>query len=125
MSGPKKMKSRLHPGKQERYLQASLLLGLLHKASYGYELIQNIQRYGFIEGDPPPGMIYRHLRQLEEDGLVSSRWETGGTGPAKRVYNITDDGKGVLEIWIGYMKRQSKKLNDFIGMYQELETEDS
>ena len=119
------MKSRHQPGKQERYLQASLLLGLLDKASYGYELIQNIQRYGFIEGDPPPGMVYRHLRQLEEDGLVSSRWETGGTGPAKRVYNITDDGRGVLEIWIGYMKRQSKKLNDFIGMYRKLERQDS
>jgi PadR family transcriptional regulator PadR len=124
MPGPKKKKPRQHPGKQERYLQASLLLGLLHKASYGYELIQNIQRYGFIEGDPPPGMVYRHLRQLEEDGLVSSRWETGGTGPAKRMYNITDDGGEVLEIWIGYMKRQSKKLNDFIKMYQELERED-
>ena len=70
-------------------------------------------------------MVYRHLRQLEGDGLVSSRWETGGTGPAKRVYHITDDGREVLEIWIGYMKRQSKKLDDFIGMYQELERQDS
>ncbi len=60
-------------------MQPSILLGLLLKASYGYELIQNIQKFGFVEGQAPPGMIYRHLRQLEEDGLVSSNWETKGS----------------------------------------------
>ena len=125
MSGPKKKKQHTHQGKPERYIQPSILLGLLLKASYGYELIQDIQRYGFIEGNAPPGMIYRHLRQLEEDGLVSSRWETEGTGPAKRMYDITDEGRQVLGIWIDYMKRQAKNLNDFIKTYSELIKEDS
>jgi PadR family transcriptional regulator PadR len=114
-----------HPpqGKQERYIQPSLLLGLLLKPSYGYELIQNIQRFGFIEGQAPPGMIYRHLRQLEEDGLVFSKWETEGAGPAKRVYNITDEGKEVLSIWIGYMRKQAENLNAFIDSYGTQEKE--
>ena len=111
---PKKHPSQ---GKQERYIQPSILLGLLQKGSYGYELIQNIQKFGFIEGNAPPGMIYRHLRQLEQDGLVLSRWETKGAGPAKRMYNITDEGKEVLAIWIDYMKTQAKNLNDFIDIY--------
>lgn len=111
-------------GKKERYIQPSILLGLLHKASYGYELIQNIQRFGFVEGQAPPGMIYRHLRQLEEDGLVFSKWETEGTGPAKRMYNITEEGKKVLAIWIDYMKKQAKNLKAFIETYGKLEEED-
>lgn len=111
-------------GKKERYIQPSILLGLLHKASYGYELIQNIQRFGFVEGQAPPGMIYRHLRQLEEDGLVFSKWETEGTGPAKRMYNITEEGKKVLAIWIDYMKEQAKNLKAFIETYGKLEEED-
>jgi PadR family transcriptional regulator PadR len=115
---PKKHPSQ---GKQERYIQPSILLGLLRKGSYGYELIQNIQKFGFVEGSAPPGMIYRHLRQLEQDGLVLSRWETKGAGPAKRMYTITDEGKEVLAIWIGYMKKQAKNLNDFIGIYNNLE----
>jgi PadR family transcriptional regulator PadR len=119
----KKKRERPRHGKQERYIQPSLLLGLLHKASYGYELIQDIQRYGFVEGNAPPGMIYRHLRQLEEDGLVSSRWETQGTGPAKRMYDITNDGREFLAVWINYMKRQAKNLNDFIKIYRKLEGE--
>jgi PadR family transcriptional regulator, regulatory protein PadR len=109
-----------HRGKQERYMQPSILLGLLLKTSYGYELIQNIQKFGFVEGQAPPGMIYRHLRQLEEDGLVSSKWETKGTGPAKRMYTITEDGKEVLAIWIDYLKNQARTLNDFIKTYENI-----
>lgn len=120
MTDTKKKRERPRQGKQERYIQPSLLLGLLHQPSYGYELIQDIQRYGFVEGNAPPGMIYRHLRQLEEDGLVSSRWETQGTGPAKRMYDITNEGREFLAVWVNYMKRQAKNLNDFIKIYGKL-----
>ncbi len=105
-------------------MQPSILLGLLLKASYGYELIQNIQKFGFVEGQAPPGMIYRHLRQLEEDGLVSSKWETKGTGPAKRMYTITEEGKEVLAIWTDYMNKQASTLNAFIGTYKKLKKQD-
>lgn len=115
---PKKHPSQ---GKQERYLQPSILLALLRKGSYGYELIRNIQDFGFIEGAAPPGMIYRHLRQLEEDGLVLSRWDTKGAGPAKRMYDITDEGREVLAIWIDYMKKHAKNLRDFIRIYEHHE----
>ena len=68
-------------------------------------------------------MIYRHLRQLEQDGLVFSRWETEGAGPAKRMYNITDEGKEVLAIWIGYMQKQAENLEAFISYYKTLDKE--
>lgn len=108
-------------GKRERYIQPSILMGLYGKPSYGYELIQNIQKYGFVEGQAPPGMIYRHLRQLEEEGLVSSEWETAGTGPAKRMYSLTADGQEVLGLWVGYMEKQAENLRTFIECYKELE----
>jgi len=121
MSGSKKKISHPPQGRQERYIQPSILLGLLRKESYGYELIQNIQKFGFIEGNAPPGMIYRHLRQLEEDGLVLSKWETEGSGPAKRVYTLTDEGKELLAIWIEYLRKQAKNLEAFIGYYESSE----
>lgn len=116
----KQGESRPSQGKPDRYIQPSLLLGLLPEASYGYELIRNIQRFGFVEGQAPPGMIYRHLRQLEQDGLVSSQWQTEGAGPAKRMYHITEEGKGVLAVWIDYMQRQAKNLTAFIQIYEKL-----
>jgi poly-beta-hydroxybutyrate-responsive repressor len=107
------------PTKRERYLQPSILLGLKRKQSYGYELIQTIQEYGFIEGQAPPGMIYRHLRQLEEDRLVVSEWKTEGSGPARRMYALTEEGGEVLAAWIDYMSHQAAKINQFIARYHE------
>lgn len=111
-------------GKRERYIQPSILMGLYSGPSYGYELIQGIQDYGFVEGQAPPGMIYRHLRQLEEDGLVSSEWETEGAGPAKRMYRLTPDGREMLAVWVGFMGRQAEKLQNFVQLFQGLERGD-
>ncbi|MBN1277725.1 MAG: helix-turn-helix transcriptional regulator [Deltaproteobacteria bacterium] len=108
-------------GKRERYIQPSILMVICDKPSYGYELIQNIHKYGFVEGQAPPGMIYRHLRQLEEEGLVSSEWETEGSGPAKRMYFLTDEGQEVLGLWIAYMEKQAENLQKFIERYRERE----
>lgn len=107
-------------GKRERYIQPSILLGLYGKPSYGYELIQDIQKYGFVQGQAPPGMIYRHLRQLEEDGLVGSEWETEGAGPAKRMYHITSEGQEALRLWIEFMETQSENLRNFISAYHQM-----
>ena len=117
----------LSPARRERYLQPSILLGLKQKDSHGYELIQSIQELGFIEGQAPPSMIYRHLRQLEEDRLVSSEWKTEGSGPARRIYSLTEEGQEVLAAWIDYMARQAAKISRFIARYHgtkgRLETE--
>jgi len=119
MSPSAKTKKSPLRGKQERYIQPSILMSLYLRDSYGYELIQNIQTFGFVEGQAPPGMIYRHLRQLEEDGLVRSEWETAGSGPAKRVYRITEDGKQILAVWVDYMKGQAEKLNNFVKEFKK------
>jgi PadR family transcriptional regulator PadR len=117
-------KSR-RPGskKAERYIQSSILMALKIRSSYGYELIKGISQFGFVEGQAPPGMIYRHLRNLEENGLVSSEWQTEGAGPAKRVYHLTPEGSEVLDFWIGYMKNQVDNLLNFIELYQKNKVE--
>jgi PadR family transcriptional regulator PadR len=106
-------------GKTERYIQPSILMGLRRKPSYGYEIIQTIQEFGFVEGPAPPGMIYRHLRDLEAAGLVVSSWRTEGTGPAKRVYELTPEGEETLALWVEYMDRQAQKLTGFIKAYRK------
>ncbi len=117
---PRKAARRPGSGKSERYIQPTLLLALMSKPSYGYELIQDICRFGFIEGQAPPGMVYRHLRDLEENGLVVSEWQTEESGPAKRIYELTPEGSEVLSIWIEYMGLQANRLSDFIDTYRRL-----
>ena len=119
--GDRKKRRRPGSGKAERYIQPSILLALKEQPSYGYELIQGISKFGFVEGQAPPGMIYRHLRDLEENGLLLSEWKTDETGPAKRMYRLTPEGVEVLAIWIGHMQSQADKLLAFIRMYRDHE----
>jgi poly-beta-hydroxybutyrate-responsive repressor len=106
-------------GKSERYIQPSILMGLRRQPSYGYEIIQTIQEFGFVEGPAPPGMIYRHLRDLEAAGLVISSWKTEDTGPAKRVYELTPEGEKALMLWVDYMEQQAQKLMSFIKAFRK------
>ena len=36
------------------------------------------------------------LRQMEREGYLASTWEPGPTGPARRVYTLTDAGRGYI-----------------------------
>ena len=116
---PAREQRRTGSGKSERYIQPSILVGLRRRASYGYEIIQTIQEFGFVEGQAPPGMIYRHLRDLEAAGLVVSSWKTEGRGPAKRVYELTPEGGEALALWVRYMEAQALKLTNFIKAYRK------
>jgi PadR family transcriptional regulator len=120
ISKPSKKSFQAGSKKSERYIQPSILMALKDKPSYGYELIQVICQFGFVEGQAPPGMIYRHLRDLEENGLVASEWQTEGSGPAKRVYQLTAEGGEVLDYWITYMQKQAQSLLSFIQRYQKI-----
>ncbi len=113
------MSKKVGGGKPQRYVQPSLLMALKSGPSYGYQLIQTIGEYGFMREDVPPGMIYRHLRQMDEEGVVESKWDSQGDGPAKRIYSITAEGLEILEAWILHMERQRNALDNFIRCYRE------
>lgn len=112
------MKKQPGSGKLERYFQPSILMSLLKGPLHGYGLTAAIVEYGFIQGEVPPGVIYRHLRQMEEEGLLQSQWESEGTGPAKRSYSITPAGREVLESWIDYLERQAQLMLRFTELYR-------
>ncbi len=113
--------SQTGQGKAERYMKPSLLLALREgRARYGYDLLTIIQDYGFVQGKAPPGMVYRHLRQLEEEGFVRSAWETEDSGPARRVYEITAEGLEALAAWVDFMKHQALCLLHFVERYNAL-----
>lgn len=119
---PKKAGTRQQSGqgKAERYMKPSLLLALREgNARYGYDLLGTIQEYGFLQGKAPPGMVYRHLRQLEEDGFVRSTWQTEDSGPARRMYEITAEGEDALAGWVEFMEQQAQNLQSFVARYRE------
>jgi len=92
------------------------ILLLLSKVSlHGYELSQRLEAFGFKTLDQ--GNLYRLLRQLEKDELVSSEWDTTGSGPAKRRYSITKAGVTYLKGYANQLETYQSLLDQFFKMY--------
>jgi poly-beta-hydroxybutyrate-responsive repressor len=95
-----------------------LLLELAKKTSHGYELIERLSQEG--NATPDPGNFYRMLRSLEEDGLVCSTWDTQNSGPARRVYELTDQGMEFLHAWAATIHQTHQSLSRFLSDYETL-----
>ena len=99
----------------KNFLIPYLLLLLRQWNAHGYQLLQQLVAFGFAAVDP--ATVYRTLRHLEKDGLVSSRWDTGHEGPARRVYTITDAGIAFLQTWAASLEQYRQALDAFFDLY--------
>jgi len=106
-------------GRMTRFVEPCLLFLLSQKTSYGYELMDKLEQLGFLEDAPDPAMVYRTLRYLEKEGFVKSKWDTKGTGPAKRNYEITQEGIDLLHGWARGIEQRKDALDKFLGLYKK------
>lgn len=98
------------------WLTPYLLMLLRTWNAYGYELVRQLTLFGFAAIDPPT--VYRALRELERDGYVTSTWDTTATsGPARRVYTITDAGVAALGAWAAALEGYRQMLDRFFQLY--------
>jgi len=63
-------------------------LQLLREPGYGYGLLEELERHGFITD---ANTVYPLLRRLEKQGYLTSEWNTDETRPRK-FYRTSDDG---------------------------------
>lgn len=104
----------------EKMFQPAMLIFVYQKPAHGYELIQKLSKFGFAEGEIEPATVYRHLRRMEESGFVKSRWDGGGSGPARRLYEITPEGLENLRAWGNLLKRRKEKLEEFLNLFDKI-----
>lgn len=98
------------------WLTPYLLMLLRSWNAYGYELVRQLAVFGF--GSVDPGTIYRTLREMERDGYVTSSWDTSVTsGPARRVYTITDMGLSALGAQAALLEGYRRTLDHFFRLY--------
>ena len=102
-------------GLPRNWLMPVLLLLLREWSSYGYDLIEKAAAFGFAALNP--GTLYRVLRQMENEGMVSSAWDTSGQGPARRVYSITEAGEAYLKLWAGSLEQYQRLMESFFRLY--------
>jgi len=105
-------------GKMTRFVEPCLLFFLSQHTSYGYELMAKLDSFGFPKANPDPAMVYRTLRYLEKEGFVLSKWNTKEAGPAKRIYELTQKGLGLLHLWAESIVTRKQVLGKFLTLYR-------
>lgn len=105
------------PGK--RFTEPRLLCLLKRGPAHGYELLQRMADLPLPGPPPDTGATYRALREMEGNGLASSRWEEGGTGPRRRIYALTEEGERRLDQWVDAMQRRIDLLQEFVNLCHE------
>ena len=87
------------------------VLDTSHEPMYGYQIAKLLEDYSGDTSFMKQGALYPVLRQLESSGLLKSNVEPSVSGPPRRYYEITTDGREMLATWQG-MWKQMKSLVD-------------
>jgi len=86
---------------------------------YGYEIAKRLANANDGASIFKEGTIYPVLRALSAGNLLTSRIVPSYSGPPRRYYRITDQGRGVLAGW----KMIWRGTRDFVDRF--IETRDS
>jgi DNA-binding PadR family transcriptional regulator len=92
--GPGQFGGRHKAGRGD--IRAAILGLLAEQPMHGYQIIREIGERSDGAWTPSPGSVYPTLQQLTDEELVRSS-ETDG----KRVYELTDEGRGQAESRVG------------------------
>ena len=98
------------------FLRPCLLLLLGEQSAHGYDLMEQLPELGVPHTDP--GGLYRTLRAMEQEGLVSSWWEPSASGPSRRTYTVTEEGRDWLHAWAGSLREVERVLRRFDARYE-------
>jgi len=104
--------------------ETAVLVLLKERWSHGYRLHEKLRELGVPAGDL--SRLYRSLRKMEADGIVTSRWDTEAPrkGPARRIYTLTRAGSRQLRDRIGALRVNAEVMHrigsQYVGSVGEL-----
>ncbi len=81
---------------------ALVLLSVVDRSTepiYGYQIAKLIDAGNEEVPMMKQGALYPVLRSLEKTGLLASTVEPSVTGPPRRYYRITEEGRAALDRW--------------------------
>lgn len=85
-----------------------VLLSILQKSRqpmYGYQIAKLLEEYSGDTSFMKQGALYPVLHSLENNGLLASIVEPSVSGPPRRYYEITPEGRETLVVWQGVWKQ--------------------
>lgn len=100
-----------------RLLRPGVMAFLAQGEAHGYQIAQHLSGMRiFVGRQPDHAGIYRALKEMADEGLVTSAWQTGESGPAKKVFALTSDGKACLETWLVTLCDYRDAINEMVAL---------
>lgn len=100
-------------------LQGSVLAILSQRETYGYEIVQALEKYGF--GAISEGTVYPLLLRLEKGGLIQARFRDSALGPRRKYYALTPAGQEELARFRASFRAMAAAVERLPGFDQEKE----
>ena len=97
-------------------LTAWLLLLCERQPTHGYELRRQLEAHGVTTD---PGAMYRALRKLERVGCATSRWAKSASGPRRRQYQLTAQGRHELNALVATLTATRDVHAAFLHAHQQ------
>ena len=79
-------------------LEMCLLAIIVEETSYGYGMVQRLNESGWVIANE--GSIYPVLKRLKTQGFIDSELVDSSSGPARKYYSSTDQGREMLQYWM-------------------------
>lgn len=79
-------------------LEGCILAVIQQQETYGYELSVKLQQFGLT--DVSEGSIYPILLRLQKEKLIEGTFKKSESGPNRKYYHLTEDGKQALNEFI-------------------------
>lgn len=90
-------------------LEGCILKVISYKETYGYEISQQLQEYGF--SNISEGTIYPLLLRLEKNGLITAQYRESSLGPKRKYFSISPAGQRELDAFFSNWKELENAVN--------------
>jgi PadR family transcriptional regulator PadR len=100
----------------------ALILAILADAPrHGYSIAREIERRSADALKMGEGTLYPALRTLEADGFIDGEWIVQPSGPARKVYRLTEKGSGELDRHKSAWKQFTEAVDAVLGGSPDVE----
>jgi PadR family transcriptional regulator PadR len=90
------------------------LLSLIdEEASYGYEMVNKLRERGLDLASE--GSIYPLLSRLQKQGMIEGYLVQSSSGPARKYYRMSDEGRETLKLWREEWHQFSASVDGVLG----------
>ncbi len=95
-------------------LEFCVIALLRERPRYGFDIVRELSEAdGLLTSE---GTIYPLLSRLRKDGLVTTTWQESGTGPPRRYYALTSDGRTALDRFVQDWRRFRDSVDRVLGL---------